>query len=281
MLSIGITIVLSAMGIAISAYFSYSTTERIPTLLIGSDRTPIINSKMFPNASLRVTRADDVAVQGDVTALRLFFWNAGKQSIKPGDVLRPLTISLDDKSGEILDYKILRVSRPDIVRIDLTPTSESPIRNLVVGFNILEEDDGFVSQIIYAGNSFATVRISGAVEKPSRIGNNETVLAGRIRNEALNQMPVYIAIFIGLLAVGSIGFNSVVRLGAWRNSIMSKIDKGTAPPTELLKYYGAWFVPHLLVGMLILLVILGVFIAQVREAARTNILDAVPSSIKP
>ena len=53
-------------------------------------------------------------VKGNVSSVRFFFWNEGKAAIRSHHVLKDLKISFADPAVEILDLKVLRVSRPDI-----------------------------------------------------------------------------------------------------------------------------------------------------------------------
>ena len=111
-------LVFGVVAVTIFIYFYNPTAERVPTLLVDPVRTTIINSTEFSSSSLKVMKNDNNLIKGDVTALRVYFWNAGKQSIKPENILQPLILSLNDVGGEILDYKILKVSRPDLVKIN-------------------------------------------------------------------------------------------------------------------------------------------------------------------
>ena len=196
LLGIGVSIAGAVVGIAISIYFSTPAVERVPTLLVDPVRTTIINSKFFPDSSLKVTRADNVLVQGDVTAVHVYFWNAGKQSIKPENILQRVTLTLNDVNGEILNYKILKVSRPNVVKIDLKPTGNNPARDLVFEFNILEENDGFTCQIIYAGDPSAAVTVFGVVEGVKKINTNENLTADRVWSEMVRLLPRFFITFI-------------------------------------------------------------------------------------
>ena len=273
LLGIGVSVAGAVVGISISVYLYNPAVERVPTLLIDPVRTTIVSSKIFPDSALKVTRADNLPIQGDVTAVRVYFWNAGKQSIKPENILQGLTLTLNDVNGEILDYKILKVSRPDIVKIDLKTSGKNPARDLILEFNILEENDGFTCQIIYAGDPSADVNVLGVVEGVRIINSNETITGGRVWSEMVRLLPIFIITFIGSIIIVWNAVSIVFRIARWREPVINNRDKS-------VKYYVARFIPHLSLVALFVTVMLILFVALAREYARANIVEAVPQSIR-
>ncbi len=272
-------IVTSVISIVIALYLYNPVAERVPTLLVDPLRTTIIDSKLFPNSSLKVIQGNNVIVQDDVTALRFYFWNAGKQSIKQENVLRPLTVFLNDPAGKILDFKILKVSRPDVVNVKLTPSNKNPEKELLLEFNILEENDGIACQIIYAGNPSAELTPSGVVEGVRRISSNETVSGGQFWSELLRLLPIYLAVIMGIiLFILFIGL--AFRIMRWRGFIMDKTDIAQGTSYEFVRYV-ARALPYLVVGAIIIFIVFTLFILIPRESAQVNVVKAVPTSIKP
>jgi hypothetical protein len=275
------------VGIIIAIYAYNPVPQRVPNLVVDPVRTTIINSKMFPGSSLKVIRGDNVVVKDDVTALRFYFWNSGKQSIKPDNILQSLSMSLNDANAEILDYKVLKVSRPDVIKIRLTPSDNNPSRELLLTFNILEENDGFTCQIIYAGNPSAELETSGVIEGVRRINGNETVSGGRFWSELLRLLPIYLVVVVGIAVFIYLAFRGVVWL------LFTKKEKGQAEGrTDIAetageqkpkprKYYVVRAVSLLLAVGLILYVVYALFIHLPEESARSRVLESVPSTIKP
>jgi hypothetical protein len=262
----------SVAGAAISVYLYNPTAERVPTFVIDPVRTPIVSSKFFPDSALKVTRANNLPIQGDVTAVRISFWNDGKQSIKPDNILQGLTLTLNDVNGEILDYKVLKVSRPDVVKIVLKASDKNPARDLMLEFNILEKDDGFTCQIIYEGDPSAALTVFGVVEGVKTIKSNETLTGDRVWKEM--RRPIFIIVLIvGPLIIWN-AVSTVFRIARWRENLIINADKS-------VKYYVARFIPHLSLVVLFVTIILMLFVALAREYARANIMEAVPQSIRP
>lgn len=151
-------------GLAAGYYFHEASIERrIPVFAVAAQHTDIFTAVRGSSTPLRVLRADGQAVTNDVTAVRWYLWNAGRRSIKSADVLDPLRIALDDLDGRILDFKIVKASRP-MIGAALQRAESDPNRVLLLTFRILERDDGVVGEIIYEGNRHKAVTLGGAVE---------------------------------------------------------------------------------------------------------------------
>jgi hypothetical protein len=167
-------VIVGVVGVFLSVYtYQLSREVREPYFIVDSLRTEILTSKNIKEAPIRVTSRDGREVKSDVTSLRFYFWNNGKAAIHKGDVLEGLVISLDDKKGKILDYKLLKTSR-HVTQLDLKRIGN--LQELGVSFDILEHNDGFVGQMIYEGNPNAKLKISGVVEGAQIISQPDSLL---------------------------------------------------------------------------------------------------------
>jgi len=158
------TWLVGAIGFGVSAYFYFQSREiRDPVFLTDPNRTEIISHARVETAPIRVLRQDGRAVTGDLYALRFYFWNAGKTSIRPINVLDTIRITLDEPA-EVVDYKVLNRTRP-ITGLDLrSHRIGARLNTLGLTFTILEHNDGLAGQIIYEGASNARLRIAGIIE---------------------------------------------------------------------------------------------------------------------
>jgi len=164
------------IGIGLSIYFYLSSRmEREPFFIVDPERTFLIDTKKFPQESLKVIREDGTPVKGDVTSVRFYFWNKGRQSIRQENVLEPLIIYFDDPTIEILDYKFVKKPRESIVLPTLIRNIKSPRNQLTLSFRILENLDGLSGQIIYAGDTSTHLYLSGTIEGTKNIANNLTL----------------------------------------------------------------------------------------------------------
>src|SRR5438132_3491285 len=99
-------------GLALSLYIYVQTREaRDPVFVVDPNRVEIISHERVANSPITVLH-DKIPIQGDVYAVRFFFWNAGKRSIRPENVLEPIQITLGDSGSQILDFRSVKASRP-------------------------------------------------------------------------------------------------------------------------------------------------------------------------
>jgi hypothetical protein len=93
---------------------------------------------------------DGQEIKGDITAIHLDIWNRGRESIRQTDMLRPLVIETANRTP-ILEASVQRVTR-DVIELGLDESQCNQGR-LGVSWKILEEGDGGIVQIMYAGPS--------------------------------------------------------------------------------------------------------------------------------
>ena len=93
-------------------------------------------------------------------------WNQGKLPIKDTDVLKPIVLFTADKSP-ILEATIRKVSR-EVTNLQLQ-TNEVQNGRVTVAWKILEQDDGGIIQLIYAGSPEVDIRPDGVIEGQKEI----------------------------------------------------------------------------------------------------------------
>jgi hypothetical protein len=267
-----LTLTVIALVIAIYALIKPGA-RRLPTLRLDPARTKIVDSTLFPNSSLKLVGANNTPITGDVTAVDLYFSNAGEQSIKSENILQPITVSLNDPTGQILEYRILKMSRPDIVKLNLLPTPANPARELMLQFNILEQNDYARCQIIYAGNPSATFTVTGVVEGATKIITNDVSLeeprwTRRIELIAKFLIVAIIIVLLGLVVWTLRRFYTVMEITNTQDVQLMKSLK----TSRLLLY--------LLVCALIFFTML-IFIVLPSMSHRQDVIEALPPTIKP
>lgn len=170
---LGLTV--GIVGILVSIYFyNESKVERIPTFVLDPTRTRILSSQSVAETPITVLKKDGRQVKSDLTSVRFFFWNQGKQPIKREHILRNIYIILEDPRGEILDFRLLKTSR-DITEFTLLPDTSDPKHRIKIDFSILENRDGATGQIIYEGNPTALFSVSGVIEGAKQIETSDTM----------------------------------------------------------------------------------------------------------
>jgi len=153
--------VIGLTGFITALYFhAQSIQERVPTYYVSPQRAVIVDARGPAASSLQVLYYGK-PVKTSVTAVIVYFWNDGKLPIRNGDILGgPLSIDLDE-GAEILEAKLLKVSRP-VIKF-ATGVGESAKNSLPVGFDILERNDGAAIQIVYSGSPDAGITMRGTV----------------------------------------------------------------------------------------------------------------------
>jgi hypothetical protein len=123
-------------------------------------------SKTGQLSRLSVT-LDGATLNTDVTAAQIAFWNEGNDTIRNEYMLQPL-ILVTAPEARIFEATVRKKSR-EAVRIDLD-TSRIDRGELGVSWNILEQGDGAIVQIIFAGPpryaDFGEGRDRGAADTP-------------------------------------------------------------------------------------------------------------------
>lgn len=156
---IGVGIGVVGLG---AAYYFYAQSKdvREPMFAVDSSRVQIVNAATVATAPIRVLGPDNKPILSNVYALRFYLWNAGRRAIFPSDVQDTVEIMLDDSTAKILDFRLLKVSRP-VTHIVLDRGPDP--RTLIVGFRILDARDGLAGQIIYQGSDKVPVVAKGSV----------------------------------------------------------------------------------------------------------------------
>jgi hypothetical protein len=151
--------VLAVVSIAVSIYFGVvSIRSRELSYEISPTKTLIVKSGQSSDLHVLYKGQD---VPTDVSALQVAIWNAGRESIRPENILTPITLTTSPVVP-ILEARIKKATR-NVSQIGLD-TSEIAKGSVGLTWKILEHDDGAVLQLIVAGASTVTVQAEGIVE---------------------------------------------------------------------------------------------------------------------
>ena len=102
----------------------------------------------------------------DITVAQVAIWNQGKLPIKDADILQPIVLFTADKTP-ILEATTRKVSR-EVSKLRLN-ADEAPNGRVTISWKILEQNDGGVIQLIYAGNPNVDIRLDGVIEGQKEI----------------------------------------------------------------------------------------------------------------
>src|SRR6266702_8515767 len=93
-------------GIPLSIYLYNAVPRRELTYCIYPVRTSIVQSTNISDVTVSYKGHQ---INGNVSAAQVAIWNAGREPIRPDDILSPIILSIPD--SEILDFKSMKVSR--------------------------------------------------------------------------------------------------------------------------------------------------------------------------
>lgn len=156
----------SLVGLVATVFF-YFAAQQTRELVFYPHPVKTTVAKAGASSQLRVIYRDrDIGT--DVTAAQVAVWNNGRASIRPENVLRPVTI-VTQPPVPILEATIRKTSR-DVIGLKLDDCGFS--RGFVcVSWRILEHADGGVIQLTYAGSQQVELAMKGIIEGQSAILN--------------------------------------------------------------------------------------------------------------
>jgi hypothetical protein len=200
----------SLISVPLAIYF-YLEAKEYPQLTYYVSPTKAIVVKVG-QASKLTTSYNNKVIDTDITAAQVALWNAGRKSIKVTDILKPVVIHTDNATP-ILEATIRKESR-EVVQLALN-TDELQRGRASVSWNILEQNDGGVIQLIYAGDTDVNITIDGVVEgqpiilqQSSRkpLGPEQQDDISRNENKVTAFAPLGMGIFSLLFVIGTLAF---------------------------------------------------------------------------
>lgn len=155
-----IGLILAVLGFIFGFYFYYAA-KVYPQLVVYNHPVKANIVKVGQASDLK-TFYKDKEINSDVAATQVAIWNQGNASIKKEQILKPIVL-FTDNNVPILEATIRKSTRGEVTKITL---NQDELQNgrLTVSWNILEQNDGGVIQIIYAGDSRTNINIEGAIE---------------------------------------------------------------------------------------------------------------------
>ena len=202
--AVGITgSIASILGIGFSMYFFLASQEKPDlTYFVHPAKAAVVRTDQTSRLAVQF---DGRELTSNITAAQIAFWNAGKKPIRANSILSPLVIRTGDKN-RILEARLRKTSR-DVVKITLD-TSRLADGEVEIGWNILEQNDGGVLQIVFAGDETVDIQAHAVLEGQSKIVELEYALELRTLGEEYarrrgirGQLPMYAIIALGVLII--------------------------------------------------------------------------------
>lgn len=159
----------------IFGFYFYQKSKIYPQLIVYTHPVKATIVKAGQTSDIK-TFYKDKEINTDVTVAQVAIWNQGNASIRREQILRPIVLSTDN-NAPILEATIRKSTR-DVIQLAL---NQDEIQNgrLPVSWHILEQNDGGVIQIVYAGDSQTNINIEGIIEGQNEIDKSFTL--GKIK----------------------------------------------------------------------------------------------------
>lgn len=109
---------------------------------------------------------EEKEIKTDITVAQLAIWNKGKIPIKPDNILKTIKITTNP-STPILEVQIRKQSR-DVIGFTIGSSYYNE-GYIPVSWDILENGDGAIIQIIYSGSEDVKFSVEGVIEGQNKI----------------------------------------------------------------------------------------------------------------
>lgn len=158
----------SVLGIFLAIYFYIESKEAAQlTYYVNPIKTILVRAGQVSKLSVNYNNNE---IETDIAVAQIALWNHGKRAIKKTNILKPITIYTEN-NAPILEAVIRKASR-DVTQLYLD-TTELDKGRVTILWNILEQNDGGVIQLIYAGSPDLKLRVAGTVEGQRHINQLE------------------------------------------------------------------------------------------------------------
>ncbi len=158
---------IGVVGIILTVYF-FTISREIAELCVGISSEKTIIFKKGENSKLKILY-EGREISSDITSTQILLWNNGKKSIRPSNVLKPVSVVIPN--CEILDAILIKESRPIInTKLETKYLSKGV---LGLSWDILEKSDGCKIQLIYTAGQDAPINSSGAIEGQKNINTQK------------------------------------------------------------------------------------------------------------
>jgi hypothetical protein len=227
-----VSFLLGVLSFGATMYFGVQGVRtRELSLYVNPSKTTIVKSGQSSDLHIQYKGKD---VSTDVTALQVELWNAGKESIRPEQILLPIILETTPKVP-ILEARIRHISRPlTQVVLDQSHIADGTV---AVSWKILEHDDGAVIQFIIAGPAETSITASGAMEEQHTVEVLHAL--------GLEHWWVYALVNIFMM-ICSLGFGMIYTRWLIKRN---KVPETT--PQTLLRLIGPLLLVSVILGMVV------------------------------
>lgn len=148
----------SIIALFLTIYYAEGSAQNPElTFSVNPAKLELVSAGQTSNLSVSF---DGQVVQSDITTTQVAIWNHGKAPIRRSDVLQPIVIYTDPRTP-ILEAFIRKTSR-DVIGFSLN-SEEIQFGRIHVSWDVLEQGDGGLIEVIYAGSPEVDFKCEGVI----------------------------------------------------------------------------------------------------------------------
>jgi cellobiose-specific phosphotransferase system component IIC len=167
----------SIIGVVLAVYFYvYGLHKRQLTFYVHPVKSIVAASNQASRLSIQL---DNEPITGSVTSAQIAIWNAGKLPIRTEHILSPLVLGTVG-GYPIIEARIRKKCR-EVVKLNLD-TKNIDKGQLSLTWNILEQNDGGIIEVIFAGPVDTEIQATAVIEGQKAI--NAMEFSGVIKSPA-------------------------------------------------------------------------------------------------
>jgi hypothetical protein len=156
-------LVFGILGTGFGFYtYKIGVRERELSFYVSPARTPIVQKGKLENFSVSFAGR---AITGDLSSVEIQLWNAGKESIRKENILRPITIQT---ANNFPIYQVTCEIGRDVINPKITPT-DGTSGIITLDWNIMEKGDGVKIHFIFGGDVKTPIVVGGVIEGQERL----------------------------------------------------------------------------------------------------------------
>ncbi|MDO6441709.1 hypothetical protein [Marinobacter sp. 2_MG-2023] len=192
-------LLVGVLGIFLSYYFYTLSQQSREPYFIEESNFPIFFSQkeLVSQGFVLVRKSDGREISKKVYVNEIAFWNKGSLSIRRSNILKDISLKYPE-NVEVIDAFVSSVTRKDIVNTDKPKIKEGS--EVLLGFGILEKNDGFKVQITYLGDEKSSPRIVGNIEGVNNFGDRE-ILTKENLFFGVGKVAIYIFGFLAIMFI--------------------------------------------------------------------------------
>ena len=189
----------------------------------------------------------------NLTETRVFFWNAGRQSIRTNDLLKatPIVVSIP---SEIEIYSISYISTPDLGKTIIF--SEKEQEGYELSFDAMQKHDGICVRVLHSGNEENAISVTGKLDGRIKIKKATKTSYDPDNTSFINKTPCNIALSLILLCASTaVAIYAIInRLSL---EILPRVLQLTTSP--FVSVEGNEFITHIIISIVLLFFAIMIF----------------------